>query len=52
MNQSHAPIWTWKPSPLPAVGWRPVAFAMAISVTSTAVISTTNITGLRTRCLG
>src|SRR5262245_19350972 len=49
VNQSQIPIWNWKPAPAWAAGsagWRPVTFASQISVTRTAVISTTNITGL------
>ena len=46
VNHSQTPIWTWNPSPAgPVVGSRPVALATPISVTSAAVISTTNITG-------
>ena len=46
VNHSQTPIWTWKPSPAgPVDGWSPVTLATAMTVTRTAVISTTNMTG-------
>ena len=53
VNQSQAAICTWNPRPPPPlVGWSPVPLPSATRVTSTAVISTTNITGLRIRYRG
>ena len=46
MNHSHTAIWIWKPRPAaPLTGWTPVTLPIAMRVTRTAVISTTNMTG-------
>ncbi len=52
VNHSQPAIWSSKPRPPAPVGWRPSRSASRTTVTSAAVSSTTNITGLRNRIRG